>query len=318
MIIGNTRIENGLFLAPMAGITNLPFRELCLEFGCGMAFTEMVSAKALYFKDRKTKELMETSHRDRPAGIQLFGSEPDLIAEVIKEHINETPYEVIDINAGCPAPKIVKNQEGSALMKNPRLIGEILEKAVKASTKPVTIKIRAGWDFDNINAVEVAKISESAGAAAITVHGRTRTQFYSGNADWDTIKKVKESVKIPVIGNGDVDSLERAESMRNFTGCDGVMIGRAAMGNPWIFNSDHYGDIDPIIKIDTCLRYFSELLETKPENVAVSEIRKHASWFTKGIRGSGEFRNKINKTTSKNEVYDLFEGYKNQIRTQNL
>jgi tRNA-dihydrouridine synthase B len=316
--IGKVELKDNLFLAPMAGVTNLPFRLMCVEEGCSLTYTEMVSAKALYFEDKKTMELLETTDKDSPCGVQIFGSDPEIIAKVIKTKINKMDFALIDINAGCPAPKIVKNNEGSALMKTPDLIGKIIENAVKVSKKPVTLKIRAGWNDEQINAVEVARVAERAGAAAVAIHGRTREQFYSGKADWDVIKKVKDSVSIPVIGNGDVDSRRSAQRMIESTGCDGVMVGRAALGNPWIFNADKVFQVSDELKIQKCKTYFENLLKIKPEKVALGEIRKHASWFTKGIRGSGEFRNKINKTTSVAEVFLLIDEYRNKTVQKNL
>jgi len=316
--IGDIEFKDKLFLAPMAGVTNLPFRLMCVEEGCRLTYTEMVSAKALYYNDKKTLELLETTGEDRPCGVQIFGSDPHIIYDVIKTKINGMDFELIDINAGCPAPKIVKNGEGSALMKNPELMREILERAVEASDKPITLKIRAGWNEDQTNAVEIAKIAEEAGAAAVTVHGRTREQFYSGKADWEIIKKVKDSVAIPVIGNGDVDSRRSAQRMIESTGCDGVMIGRAALGNPWIFNSSQKEKVTDEQRIGKCRSYFIELLKSKPEKVALGEIRKHASWFTKGVRGSGDFRNKINKSICVDEVFELIEEYENKTVQKNL
>jgi tRNA-dihydrouridine synthase B len=278
----------------------------------------MVSAKALSYNDIKTNDLIVTSEADRPGAIQLFGSDPKILGEVIRRYVNETDFEIIDINAGCPAPKIVKNGEGSALMKTPMVIGQLLEAAVKATSKPVTLKIRAGWDQEHINAKEVGKIAQESGASAVTVHGRTRDQFYAGHADWNIIKEVKEALIIPVIGNGDVDSLLKAKERMTATGCDGVMIGRAAMGNPWIFNNHRTKPVSGALRLDTCRIFFQELLELKPEQAALGEIRKHASWFTKGLRGSGEFRSNINKTQTIEDVFSCIRHYEDMIQEDHL
>ena len=234
MRIGNVVLENNIILAPMAGVTDLPFRLLCKEQGVGMTCTEMVSAKAISFHNKNTESLLEISEKERPVSLQLFGSDPDIISEVAS-YIEERPFDILDINMGCPVPKVAGNGEGSALMQNPKLVGEIIYKTARAIKKPVTVKIRKGFSEKNVNAVEIAKIAEANGAAAIAVHGRTREQYYSGKADWDIIRQVKEAVKIPLIGNGDVDSPQKAKELLEQTGCDGIMVGRGARGNPWIF-----------------------------------------------------------------------------------
>ena len=235
--IGDVSLKNNLILAPMAGVTDLPFRLLCKEQGAGLLCMEMVSAKAIYFNNKNTEELLTIDDREPPVSLQLFGSDPDIISEMAKK-IENRPFSILDINMGCPVPKVAGNGEGSALMKNPKLVEEIVSKTAKAIKKPVTVKIRKGFDDEHINAVEIARIAESAGAAAVAVHGRTREQYYSGKADWDIIRQVKEAVKIPVIGNGDVTSPEAARQLMETTGCDGIMIGRGAQGNPWIFRFD--------------------------------------------------------------------------------
>ena len=232
--IGNVTLDNPIILAPMAGVSDLPFRLLCREMGAALVCMEMVSAKAIYYNNKNTDSLMEIHPDEVPASLQLFGSDPQILAEMAKR-IEERPFSILDLNMGCPVPKVVNNGEGSALMKDPKLVEQILTALVRAIDKPVTVKIRKGFDDDHVNAVEIAKIAEACGVAAVAVHGRTRAQYYSGQADWDIIAQVKEAVKIPVIGNGDVDSPEKAKAIMEQTGCDGVMIGRAAEGNPWIF-----------------------------------------------------------------------------------
>ena len=237
MKIGNVVLENNVFLAPMAGVTDLPFRILCKEMGCGLVYSEMVSAKGILYDNKNTTELLEVDPKERPVAVQLFGSDPEILGAMAKK-IEDYPIDIIDVNMGCPAPKIVKNGEGSCLMKTPELVGKIVRSLVESQKKPVTIKFRKGFDEEHINAVEIAKIAEANGASAVAVHGRTREQYYSGKADWDIIRQVKEAVKIPVIGNGDVTSAESADAIMRETGCDGVMIGRGAQGNPWIFPPD--------------------------------------------------------------------------------
>ncbi|MFZ7121639.1 MAG: tRNA dihydrouridine synthase DusB [Eubacteriaceae bacterium] len=315
MKIGKIQLKNKYILAPMAGITNLPFRLLCKEQGCSLVYTEMISAKGLYYEDKKTKELMKTVEKEKPVGIQIFGSDPHIMSEVVKKYINTSFFDLIDINFGCPAPKIVKNGDGAALLRRPQLIGEIIHNVVKVSEKPITIKIRTGWDNSSINAVEIAKISQQAGANAITVHGRTREQFYSGNADWNIIKQVKNNVDIPVIANGDVTCREDVKNIENTTYCDGVMIGRAAMGNPWIFDEVNTDKVfaDIIIsdndKIDMAIRHMEMMLSIKPEKVVLGEIRKHISLYTKGLRNSTVIRNAVNKANSCSEIREILIRY---------
>ncbi|RBP67485.1 tRNA-U20-dihydrouridine synthase [Alkalibaculum bacchi] len=312
MKIGDLELDNKYILAPMAGVTDLPFRLLCKEQGCSLMYTEMISAKGLYYGDKKTRSLIETLDEEKPIGIQIFGSDPKIMAKVVKEQINDMNFALVDINAGCPAPKIVKNGDGSALMKNPELLGEIVYAVAKESRIPVTVKIRSGWDDAHINAVEVAKIIEEAGANAVTVHGRTREQFYSGKSNWDIIKRVKEQLQIPVIGNGDVKSYKSAISLLDSTKCDGIMIGRGSLGNPWIFSmliNQSEKCPKPQEKIQTAIRHMEMLLEIKPEKVVMGEIRKHIGWYTKGLQGSAEIRNQINQTLSSVEVKDLLINY---------
>lgn len=309
MEIGNIHIENDVALGPMAGVTDLTFRLICKEYGCGIVFTEMVSAKGIYYNDQKTKDLMRIEKIERPVALQIFGSDPEIMAEVTRR-INDHDHDILDINMGCPTPKIVKNGDGSALMKNPSLIGRIVKAVSAASTKPLTVKIRKGWDEDNVNAVEVAKIAEENGARAISVHGRTREQFYTGKADWDIIKRVKEAVAIPVIGNGDVFTVEDAKRLKEHTNCDGIMIARGAQGNPWIFKRvDHYlktGEILPPPetqeRIDLVKKHLHMLIENKDEYTAIREMRKHCSWYLKGMRNSAKVRDRINKAKTVSEL----------------
>lgn len=310
--IGNVLLENNLILAPMAGVTDLPFRLLCKEQGAGLICTEMVSAKAIYFKNKNTESLMEIDERDRPVSLQLFGSEPDLMAEIARQ-IEPRNFDILDINMGCPVPKVVNNGEGSALMKNPKLVHEIVSKVSKAIQKPVTVKIRKGFTEDSVNAVEIAKILEDAGAAAVAVHGRTREQYYSGQADWQIIRKVKEAVSIPVIGNGDVDSPLKAEALVKETGCDGIMIGRAVQGNPWLFSRIlHYqqtGELLPgpgmeEIK-EMILRHAKMQLEYKGNYMGMREMRKHVAWYTTGMPHSASVRRMVNEVESYEQLEEL-------------
>ena len=316
LTIGNVTLDNNLILAPMAGVTDLPFRLLCREKGAGMVCMEMVSAKAIYYKNKNTDELMEIHPEEKPASLQLFGSDADIIAEMAKQ-IEERPFAVLDFNMGCPVPKVVNNGEGSALMKNPKLVEEILSKLVKAVKKPVTVKIRKGFNDEMVNAVEIAKIAEGCGVAAIAVHGRTREQFYAGKADWDIIAQVKQAVSVPVIGNGDVIDGPSAKALVEQTGCDGIMIGRAVRGNPWIFAEiEHYlktGEELPKpagseIR-DTILRHGRMELEYKGEYTAVREMRKHIAWYTTGYPNSAALRRSVNEM----ETYQDLENAVNNI-----
>ncbi len=300
--IGNVTLENNVILAPMAGVTDLPFRLLCKEQGAGLLCMEMVSAKAVHYNNKNTEALMEIHPDEQPVSLQLFGSEPDIMAETAAR-IEERPFAILDVNMGCPVPKVVNNHEGSALMKEPKLVGEIVTALVKAIKKPVTVKIRKGFDDEHVNAVEIAKIIEASGAAAIAVHGRTREQYYSGKADWDIIRQVKEAVSIPVIGNGDVTDAVSAKKMMDETGCDGIMIGRASRGNPWIFKEiTQYLDTGILPERpsmeevrNTILRHAALQLEFKGEYTGIREMRKHVAWYTAGYPHSARLRRMVNE-----------------------
>lgn len=309
LTIGNVELKNNVILAPMAGVTDLPFRVLCKEQGAGLLCMEMVSAKAIYYGSKNTEELMKISPAEMPVSLQLFGSDADIMADMAKK-IEEKPFAVLDINMGCPVPKVVNNGEGSALMKNPKLAEEIITKMVKAVKKPVTVKIRKGFDEAHLNAVEMAKIAEASGAAAVAVHARTREQYYAGKADWDCIRAVKEAVKIPVIGNGDVTDALSAERLLKETGCDGVMVGRAAQGNPFIFREiTEYLETGvippkptPAEVRATIERHARMQMEEKGEYTGVREMRKHLSWYTVGYPNSAKYRQMINSMETMEEL----------------
>lgn len=314
MKIGNVEINSKLALAPLAGITDMAFRQVCRSFGAGYAETEMVSAKALSFNDKKSHELMELSPDEHPCAIQIFGNEPDVMANAAEIAV-EKRADIVDINMGCPAPKIANNGSGSALMKTPELCGEIVKAVKKAVHIPVTVKIRKGFDEDSITAVEVAQICEANGADAVIVHGRTRMQYYSGQCDLDIIKRVKNSVKIPVIGNGDVKDIKSAEKMLNYTGCDGLMVARAALGNPWIFKalSEYFekgiitDELGPIEKLNIMKEHIELVCKYKGEKMGMLQSRKQIAWYLKGFKGAAGFRNEAGRVCTLEDMYSLID-----------
>lgn len=323
MKIGNVQLNNKVFLSPMAGVTDLPFRLICKEKGCGMLYTEMINAKALCYDDENTKKMLKIEDEERPIAVQIFGSEPEFMGKAAAI-MNEYPNEILDINMGCPAPKVIKNGDGSALMRNPKLASEVLSSVVKNSKKPVTLKIRKGWDDDSVNAVEIAKIAEQCGISALAIHGRTREQFYSGKADWDIIEQIKQTINIPVIGNGDVFEVEDAVNMLEKTKCDAIMIGRGAQGNPWIFKRiNHYMETGEILpeptleeRITTAIKHMNLAVAEHGEYVAVREMRKHIGWYLKGLKNSAKYRDQINKITDYKEVIAMLEEYMEHSLTQ--
>lgn len=311
--IGGVPLKSHAVLAPMAGVSDRAYRELCVRFGAAYCVSEMVSSKALSFNSKKSEELMEISDLERPCGIQIFGDDPKCMADAAKHALENKP-DIIDINMGCPAPKISSNGSGSALMKNPRLCGEIVKAVTAVADIPVTVKIRKGWDDDSVNAVEVAKICESAGAAAITVHGRTRQQYYKPPVDYDIIRAVRESVSVPVIANGDIDSAERAKEVMDITGCDLVMIGRATLGNPWIFSQINAYLENPNVKIHTpdleerlgvMIEHIGKMVEYKGEHMAMLQARKLVVGYFKGIKGAAALRNEAGKIKTLDDLYEL-------------
>ncbi len=312
MRIGSVILENNVIAAPMAGVTDLPFRLLLKEQGAGLVCSEMVSAKAIYYNNKNTEPLMMVDEKERPFSLQLFGSDPELMAEMVRK-IEDRPFDIIDINMGCPVPKVVNNGEGSALMKQPLLAGKIIEAMAKATEKPVTVKIRKGFDDEHVNAVEMAHIAQESGAAAVAVHGRTREQYYHGKADWDIIRQVKEAVNIPVIGNGDINSSEAAKEIQKQTGCDGIMVARGLQGNPWLIRQILYDKPKPAIEevVEMILRHAKMQVEFSGEYLGIRQMRKHVAWYTTGYPGSSKLRGMVNQVESLEELEQLLETYIN-------
>ena len=326
MKIGNIETKNNVFLAPMAGVTDLVFRVICKEMDCGMVYSEMVSAKGVQHNNKNTKELLKVDERERPVAMQMFGSDPEIMAEMARKLNEYEDIDILDINMGCPAPKIVKNGEGSALTLNPKLVGEIISAVSKASEKPVTVKFRKGFDDQHLNALEIGKIAEESGAKAVTIHGRTREQYYAGKADWDIIKALKEEIKtIPVIGNGDIFTPEDAKNMLEYTGCDAVMIGRGSQGNPFIFKRTvEYLENGILLpeptwedSLDIAEKHMDMLADYKGEVIGIREMRKHLGWYIKGLPHSAEMRVKINATSGRENMRDVLNYMRELIASNN-
>jgi len=321
MKIGNFETKNNVFLAPMAGVTDLPFRCICVRYGAGLTYSEMISAKGLWYKDKKTASLMQIAPEERPTAIQIFGSDPNIMGEIVPKVLEFEP-ELIDINMGCPAPKIVNNGDGSALMKTPELMGRIVRAVSDKSSVPVTVKMRKGWDENSVNALECAKILEANGAAAITVHGRTRKEFYSGKADWDIIRDIKAAVKIPVIGNGDIFCAEDARQMLEHTGCDAVMIGRGSQGNPFIFTQINElfetGRVtyfpSPSERVEQALNHTRALVLEKGDSRGIKEARKHIAWYIKGLPGASAVKSKVFTISDFDVLEQLLSDYVRQLQ----
>ncbi len=322
MKIGNIELKSNVVLAPMAGITDKTYRMICKKFGAGLVCTEMISAKGLLYNDKKTHTLMDIDVGDTPVSLQIFGSDPDIMEKIVIEKLNHMDtFQILDINMGCPAPKIVKNGDGSALMKNPMLAGEIMKRVKAASNKPVTVKFRKGWNDENINFLEIGRIAQESGIDTVILHGRTREQFYSGKADWDAIRELKENMDIPVIGNGDIFTPKDVMDMLEYTKCDGVMIGRGAFGNPWIFRDSNElikgSVVEDRIAHEEKLRQLSEHVEMlvmeKPERVALLQMRKHAGWYIKGLYGAAEMRGRFNRVKTRDEMISLINEYIDKI-----
>lgn len=326
MKIGNIETKNNVFLAPMAGVTDLVFRVICKEMDCGMVYSEMVSAKGVQHNNKNTKELLKVDERERPVAMQMFGSDPEIMAEMARKLNEYDDIDILDINMGCPAPKIVKNGEGSALTLNPKLVGEIISAVSKASEKPVTVKFRKGFDDQHLNALEIGRIAEESGAKAVTIHGRTREQYYAGKADWDIIKALKEEIKtIPVIGNGDIFTPEDAKKMLEYTGCDAVMIGRGSQGNPFIFKRTvEYLENGVLLpeptwedRLDIAEKHMDMLADYKGEVIGIREMRKHLGWYIKGLPHSAEMRVKINATSGRENMRDVLNYMRELIASNN-